>query len=184
MTCIVGIESNGTVIIGGDSAGTSGFDVMMRSDPKVFHNGPFLIGYTSSFRMGQLLRFRLSVPEQHADVDDFEFMATEFIDAVRHCFGEYGYRKAENEVQEGGTFLVGYRGKLYQVEGDFQVGIPLVGFAAVGCGESYALGSMATSAFALDNLTPRERVELALDTAVQFSAGVRGPFVIEELPAE
>lgn len=179
MTCIVGLESNGKVIIGGDSAGVSGYDVVIRRDPKVFRNGPFLIGYTSSFRMGQLLRFRLAVEEQHADVDDFEFMATVFVDAVRDCFGAYGFKRKEDDRDQGGTFMVGYKGLLYMVHDGFQVAMSANGFAACGCGESYALGALAST----EAMTPTDRIKHALEIAERFSTGVRGPFVIEELSA-
>lgn len=177
MTCIVGLVHAGTVIIGGDSAGVEGWNVTVRHDPKVFRNGPYLIGYTSSFRMGQLLRFRLGVETQHEDVDDFEFMATVFVDAVRSCFREYGMLKMESNVESGGTFLVGYKGAIYTVYDDFQIGVSAHGFDSVGCGSSYALGSLAST----KKLSPRDRVQKALAVAEQFSIGVRGPFLIEEL---
>lgn len=51
MTCIVGLEHNGRVYIGADSAGVSGWDLTVRADKKVFRNGSFLFGFTDSFRM-------------------------------------------------------------------------------------------------------------------------------------
>ena len=32
---------------------------------KVFHNGEFIMGFTDSFRMGQLLQYKLQIPPQH-----------------------------------------------------------------------------------------------------------------------
>ena len=68
-------------------------DITIRKDPKVFKVGNFLIGYTSSFRMGQILRFNFNplkyVPEIHND--EYEYMCTDFIDEVRVCFREGGY---------------------------------------------------------------------------------------------
>lgn len=69
MTCIVGLVDQGNVWIGGDSAGVGGYDLMLRADQKVFRNGDFLMGFTSSFRMGQLLRYKLSPPKLHSDDD-------------------------------------------------------------------------------------------------------------------
>ncbi len=62
MTCIVGVVKDGVVYIGGDSAGVSGLRLIKRKDSKVFKRKGFIIGYTSSFRMGQLLRFKLDPP--------------------------------------------------------------------------------------------------------------------------
>ncbi len=54
MTAIVGLVHNATVYIGGDSAGVSGYSMTVRADSKVFTIGPYLMGFTTSFRMGQL----------------------------------------------------------------------------------------------------------------------------------
>ena len=176
MTCIVGLVHNGTVYMGGDSAGVSGWDMTIRRDPKVFRNGPYLIGYTSSFRMGQLLRFHLTVPDQDPRHSDEQHMMTTFIEAVRACLKSGGYTKIESSQEEGGSFLVGYRGVLYDVGADFQVGIPAAQYAAVGCGDQVAHGAL----FASDHMKPRARLERALQAAELFSAGVRGPFIFEE----
>lgn len=50
----------------------------------------------------------------------------------------------------------------------------------MGCGEDYALASMAMSKEYI--LDPELRVKKALETAEMFSAGVRGPFTILRLP--
>ena len=61
MTCIVGLVHEGVVYIGGDSAGVGGMSLTVRADEKVFQNGEFLMGFTTSFRMGQLLRYSLKL---------------------------------------------------------------------------------------------------------------------------
>jgi ATP-dependent protease HslVU (ClpYQ) peptidase subunit len=104
-------------------------------------------------------------------------MATTFIDAVRECLKSYGWASKANESEQGGTFLVAYLGQLFQVASDYQVGRPLDGFAAVGCGDDIALGAL----FASAHLSGRDRAELALRAAERFSAGVRAPFCIETL---
>jgi ATP-dependent protease HslVU (ClpYQ) peptidase subunit len=82
----------------------------------------------------------------------------------------------EKDAEAGGTFLVGYAGRLFCVQGDFQVAERTDGFDACGCGESYALGAMAC----LPEMEPRARLTRALEMAAHFSAGVRGPFVFQE----
>jgi hypothetical protein len=59
MTAIVGLTDNGTVHIGGDSAGVSDWSLTIRADSKVFTNGPYVMGFTTSLRMGQLPRYAL-----------------------------------------------------------------------------------------------------------------------------
>lgn len=180
MTCIVGLSDRGRVYMGGDSAGVDRWDLTVRADPKVFQVGRVLMGFTTSFRMGQLLRYKLAVPQQEPECDDHRWLSTAFVDAVRQCLKDGGYATKDKEVEAGGTFLVGYRGRVYVVDYDYQVGQPMTGFAAVGCGAPVALGAL----YATESLEPASRVQKALEAAEQFSAGVRGPFVFATLAGD
>lgn len=180
MTCIAGLVVDGKVYIGGDSAGVANWDLQIRADQKVFKNGPFVMGFTSSFRMGQLLRYKLQPPTRFKKdgtlKDIYEYMVTDFIDAVRQCLKDGGYASKENEVEQGGFFLVGYEGRLFMIQSDYQVAEALDGYMAVGCGDMIALGNL----YATKGQPPIDRIRSALEAAEHFSAGVRGPFVIEE----
>lgn len=174
MTCIVGLVENGRVYLGGDSAGVAGLDLTIRADQKVFKNSDYVMGFTSSFRMGQLLRYAFEppVPEEGEDIN--KFMATRFIDAVRKCLKDGGYARKKDEEESAGTFLVGYKGHLFFIDNDYQVGIPITGFDAVGCGYQIARGAM----YATKGQKPTHRIMTALEAAELFSAGVRRPFVL------
>ncbi len=172
MTAIAGLAHRGSVFIGGDSAGVADMSLTVRGDTKVFRKGRYLFGFTSSFRMGQLIRYSLELPKPKGDLD--RFMATQFIDSLRACLRSGGWARKENEREEGGTFLVGVRGQLFAVYEDYQVGRAADGFAAVGCGDQIALGAL--YATRSTGLGPRKRIKLALAAAERFSAGVRGPF--------
>jgi len=176
MTCIVGLEENGKVYIGGDSAGVSGWDYALREDKKVFRNGKMVFGFTSSFRMGQILQYKLRIPKQKTR-DNFKYLATTFIDSIIKCFKDNGYATVRNNEVWGGTFIIGYKGKLYQVFDDFQVSRTLKPFVSCGCGESYALGAMEIL-HKNKNTYPENKVLKALEVAETYSAGVRAPFNI------
>jgi ATP-dependent protease HslVU (ClpYQ) peptidase subunit len=179
MTCIVGIADETGVVMGGDSAGVSGWDLTIRKDDKVFRVGDLLIGYTTSYRMGQLLRFHLEVDTyKWSENKAFDCMVTEFVPAVRKVFKDGGYSKVENNAEEGGCFLVGFQGHLYTVFSDFQVGEAVDGFRAVGCGAQAALGHL----YGSKGQNTEGRVRGALEAAEHFSIGVRGPFTVERLP--
>jgi ATP-dependent protease HslVU (ClpYQ) peptidase subunit len=173
MTAIVGLADAGAVYIGGDSAGVSGLSLTVRADAKVFRKGRYLFGFTTSFRMGQLIRYSLKLPKPAGDLD--AFMATAFVDALRKCLKAGGWATKDNEREEGGTFLVGVQRQLFAVYDDYQVAKAADGFAAVGCGDQVALGALFATAGT--GLSPRRRVKSALAAAERFSAGVRGPFV-------
>lgn len=177
MTCIVGIEQDGDIWIGGDSAGSDGYDINIRSDEKVFVNDEMLYGFTYSFRMGQLLRYAFVPPEHSARKDDMTYLVGEWTDAVRNMYREKGFLKRENEEESGGCFLLGYRGHLYVIYDDFQVGKNSEGYAAVGSGGNVALGSLYTTQSL--NMDPEQRITLALEAATQHNSAVRGPFTIQ-----
>src|SRR6187549_1735899 len=173
MTVIASLVHKGHIYMGGDSAGVAGTDMHVRSDPKVFFNGEYLIGFTTSFRMGQLLRYaaKLPVPPEN---DLHGFMVTTFVDAIRETFKDSGWGKKTSEREEGGCFLVGVRGKLFDIGGDYGVGMNVLGYDAVGCGGIIAQGAL----HATKGMPPRQRITRALSAAVQHSSGVRGPFHI------
>ncbi len=177
MTCIVGLIDSDRVFIGGDSAGVAGLDLVVRADRKVFRNGDFIMGFTSSFRMGQLLAHALVPPRRHVDEDVFAFMVKDFVNEVRSCLKEGGFASRRNEAEEGGTFLVGHAGRLFEIAGDYQVGESAFPYAACGCGAQVALGSLHSTM----GQPPEERVLRALEAAESFSAGVRSPFHVEVL---
>ena len=177
MTCVVGVVHKGRVYMGADSAASNTSFSRPRVDRKVFHNGPYLMGYTTSFRMGQLLQHALKVPAPPFDADALHgFMVTDFVNAMRTCFQEGGWLKQTEGRDKGGTFLVGVQGRLFVIESDLQVGEYTDSFAAVGSGDSYALGSLHTTATSDDG--PRRRITKALDAAASFNPYVSKPFHI------
>lgn len=174
MTCIVGVAENGDVIIGGDSMGSDGYTKQVRLDQKVFRRGPFVIGFCGSFRMGQVLHYQLRVPDHPRDMDDYEYMVTLFVNAVRECLMTAGVgKKNEDNTEEGGTFLVGYKGKLYVVEGDYQVGVVGDSYDAIGSGHEIAKGAMYAQSV---TVPAKRRIRRALEAASKFSMSVGPPF--------
>lgn len=174
MTAIAGIVHDGHVYLGGDSAGVEryGYSLAVRRDPKVFRNGELVMGFTTSFRMGDLLRYAFTPPRIHPDDDLDKWMRTTFVNEVRRCLKEGGWAGTKDGQETSGTFLVGVRGRLFEVEGDYQVGEASEGFNAVGCGAPIALGAL----YATEVADPCDRLIVALGAAERFSAGVRGPF--------
>lgn len=174
MTCIVGLVHKEKVYIGGDSAGVGGYSLSNRADEKIFHNKDFIMGFTTSFRMGQLLRFKFIPPYHKPEKSTYEYMVVDFVEEVRQCLKDGGYASNDKGEEIGGTFLVGYKGELFTIEADYQVGRQIEGYDAVGCGSEIAKGSL----YSTSVLDPEERVKQALQASENFSAGVRGPFHI------
>lgn len=177
MTCIVGVVNKSKIYMGGDSCGSSSWSWQTVGNPKVFKVQDFLIGCTSSFRMIDLLAHNLNVQRSHPDDSDDKFMRTTFIEGVRACLKNGGFSK-KDAPEKGGNFLVGYNGKLYEVQDDFSIlNCPEWG-ASVGSGEFAARGSLWTTRKDKD---PKKRVQTALEAAEAVVPSVRGPMVILEL---
>jgi len=181
MTCIAAIKTEDGVWMAGDSAGIGGLSIVTRSDKKVFIKkdivgNEFGFGFTSSFRMGQLLQYNLTIPPLSEMVDAHEYMVTTFVPALRACLKEGGYTTIENAAEKGGTFLVALKSRLFYIDEDFQVGENLPPYSACGCGDDLALGAL----FATEGLglSAEKRLNIALAAAQEFSAGVRAPFNI------
>lgn len=192
MTCIVGVQTKDGVWIGGDSAGVSGWTLEIRADPKVFRVGEFLIGIAGCFRMGNLLRYAFEPPPLGEGVegnDLVRYMVAEFVPALRAVLEAGGQRKKESEVEtmDDGSFLVGVRGRLFEVCSDFQVGQNRTGYYALGSGCAVALGALHATTDVIwlsppPTLRPADRVVLAaLEAAQAHNIGVRAPFVVEKL---
>lgn len=179
MTAIAGLVHKGKVWIGGDSAGTSGYAISIRTDPKVFTTGEFIFGCTSSFRMIQLLRYEFSPPTPLENSDPMRYMVTQFIPAIKAVFRSGGFMTIVNGMDNGGSFIVGWRGVLFAVHEDFQVAQMADAYCACGTGDDFVRGSLFTSEGTGAN--PRDRIEWALQAAERFTASVRGPFVIESV---
>jgi hypothetical protein len=97
------------------------------------------MGFTTSFRMGQLLHHAFKAPKPKGDLA--RFMATVFVDALRACLKDGGWARKDPEQEQAGTFLVGVPGRLFAVHDDYQIAEPAGGYAAVGCGGDLALGA-------------------------------------------
>lgn len=175
MTCIVAVKKDGIVYMGGDSASVDTYSLFSRkvANPKVFKNGPYLIGYTSSFRMGQLLEHKIALPEPKDNL--MHFMCTEFIDTIRQGLKDNGYSRIDSNQEKGGNFLVALQNRIFEIQDDFQVNEFTSNYGSCGCGREYALAVCYTL---YDYAKAEDLITRALEAASEFSIGVRPPFTI------
>jgi hypothetical protein len=185
MTCIVAVKSGGGIYVGGDSAAVADPITTVTGRPKVFRRGPYLFGYTHSFRMGQLLEFVFQPPDREQAEDPFAFMVTKFVPAVRACFKAEGFATVSNNVESGGSFIVAAWGRLFEIASDYQVLEPGEVFTVVGQGWAVARGALhACEATGILRDAPESSVRMALAAAARFCTGVREPFhvLVEVVP--
>jgi hypothetical protein len=126
--------------------------------------------------MSGLIRYSFNPPKyiEAAHGDICRYMCTAFVDSLRNCLTSGGFAKVSCNEETGGFFLVGFKGKLFTVEADYQVEECVDQYTSIGSGESYALGSL----FSSTKETPKEKIEDALKCAEYFNPFVRSPFTI------
>ena len=172
MTCIIGLQEDGIAYIGADSASASSWETRSSAIQKVFRCGEYIIGYTTSFRMGQILQHNINYPV--CDEPTEEFMVKEFVEIVRKGLKDFGYAHIESNEETSGQFIVGVKGRIFEIGSDYQVGHTLDGILSVGVGYPFALGAMKSLQF----MYPIDRIMHALEVSEYFSGSVKSPFTV------
>jgi len=183
MTCIIGYldKKNDCVWIGGDSLGSNGYTKAVEQQPKVFRNEIFknvIMGSTSTFRHIDLLKY---TPDLFNEIDfyknttlDHKYMVTKFVPKIITLF-KNGL-VSESEQNRGANFIIGAGNRLFEVQQDYSVLVPELGFCSVGCGEYVAMGSLLTTQN--DDIDIPTKIEIALSAAENYCCGVQRPFRI------
>lgn len=179
MTTIVGIvdEKDGTVWMGSDSQVTSGWVSQEMSSSKVFIlNGrtQLLVGVAGMPRVAQILEHYIETPEHLQDaISDEKYIVQSIISLMRKALADHGVLETKEGVEDHkGEFMIGYRGKLYSVDGRFSVGHYADNFEAIGSGREFALAALDTALS--EGATPKDAIYQALTTAAKFDLGTGG----------
>ena len=173
MTVIVGlvIPDKG-VFLGGDSFGSDGFTGAAYVRPKVFKKDEFLIGVCGSYRLMQLLEFKLVIPDKTEKQSIDSYLYGDFVEAVRTCVKNGGALQADSGVETLGraSFIFAFRGKLYEFQNDFSILEPKCGYTSTGSGIDHAQSSL----YSTENteLLPEERIKRAIQCANNFVISV------------
>jgi ATP-dependent protease HslVU (ClpYQ) peptidase subunit len=178
VTVIIGIKTEAGVIVGGDSLSTiedGPLTTHLRSEPKLFQNGKYIIGIQGRYRLAQILRFaELPTPDPVLDPEEADkWMVKILLPGLRDTF------KAEEFTQFTDTehLLIAWGRHLYAVyPRDWQFRRMAAGYEAIGCAAPFAMGAMHATADL--EISDRERLSRALLAAEEFSGTVRAPFVI------
>lgn len=180
MTAIVGIAcQDGNVILGADSLASDSDSRFVVKTPKLWRlvlrergkRRDLVIGYTTSFRMGDLLRVHMGNVSVRQGLDAEEFLIAEFVPALRGVLSAGGFLKRDSDREEGGELLVGIDGRLFAIQSDFSVIEPAGGEIAVGSGQQFALGALHATTGQPD---ARKRIRAALAAAAYWSPSVGG----------
>lgn len=199
MTCIVAYKDIDRIFMGGDDiaaySDSASYDKRSYTHSKVFsktlknkvsikhpnsNSRTVLIGYTTSFRMGQILEYNFELPEFDPETisSNMEYMVKFFIPALYNLFDEHLYiKKSDAGEASGGEFIVAFEDNIFTISDDFSVMEFEEPYTCVGCGESYALGALHVaskhmSTNSIDVPNGENIVRAALKAAAKFSGFV------------
>ena len=184
MSCVVGVERDNEVWIGGDSAVAREEDEVSYAGltPKVFNrpyqNRMLIMGYIGSFRFGQILQYHLDGKAARSHPSSIDFIVTSLVPSIRQALRKNGWLSVENEREGGCEFLLGYQGGLYEIGDEFEVTRASSGYLALGAGQDFALGAISALLKREPEIPPKELVEAGLVAAAEFVSSVRPPFTI------
>lgn len=192
MTIILGGFEKDFIYMAGDRSAVGGDgSITSRRRSKVFslpvrianteRTEDMLLGYTDSFRMGDLLRF--FDPVAPYQMDPYQYLVRYFVNGLREQFKAAGFNRQQSEGEEAtGQILVAFRGSLFTIESDFQIAEDYGNFTAIGSASDFALG-MAEGLLRTE--LPITTVMLdALDFAQRRHAYVRKPFDLYRISSE
>lgn len=174
MTCIVGVETDSRAVLAGDSASVGNYHTRKIQNSKVFkyEDSPLAIGYTTSFRMGQILEYHLDPSEVGGE--ERRFVIESLIPNIREVLKDKGFSEVVNNKEEGGMFLLAVRDKIFKVQKDFSVISHSQPYSVVGVGSREAYGAMV----AMDENDPVKIAKRAITAASEFNTGVELPSTI------
>ena len=178
MTCIVGIEHQNKVYIGGDSAISDEYCVDSCYDnEKVFTIPPYIFGICGSMRVTQIIHYAFNaLGDENNDNADIAFLVTKFTSKLRKLLQSNGISLTSDngDILPDTSFLLGFKNKLYTVDNDFQIVRNDCGYASVGTGSEVAIGALyATKDL---NLDPYKRLQIALEASSTHTLHVRSKF--------
>jgi ATP-dependent protease HslVU (ClpYQ) peptidase subunit len=178
MTCIVGIQQDGVVWLGGDSAAAAGTAITPYGLPKVFARDGYLLGFAGSFRAGQVLQHHVKLPPlpKATGTRLDAYVVREVVPAIRDSYIEHAIGEPGPTQLPGWPVMLGVSGVLYSMDFDWAVHRSRNGYMAIGSGDDFALGAM--HATRREGWHPGARIRRALEAAAHHSMSVCGPFRI------
>jgi hypothetical protein len=182
VTAIAGLTHDGRVYLAGDGVGSGeNGSYQRRRDPKVFMTGEFAIGVCNSFRVAQVLHHEFDPPEI-TDIELSAYMVTRFIPKLRNLIIDREIKTEDVTSPFLGELLVGVRGRLFDIQPDYQVAEILQDFHAIGAAEDLCLGALAVLLPPRGpDLTPERAAEAlltALRVAAEYNVSVGPPYTL------
>lgn len=180
MTVIVGITDGDKVYMGSDSLISGENEVQSLRTPKIIkkqcyqdcgmidETNTIFIGVSGTLRGLQLLQYQWEPPIQSQDQQDDEYIHVNVLNSIHTLFIEYGSGLIfDNQDQHPDNFLIGYKGRLYNLDSNYQIYETNKPYAAIGSGDAYALGSLKTNDHQIYS-NSEACIYYAIEAAIEF----------------
>ena len=185
MTCIVGLEHQGSVWMGADSLSSNSVLTWTkhRTDAKIFRVGDMLLGFCGSPRVAQAIRYGFKPPAHPKRETTPRYLVNRFVPALRKFLmaaGTANEDKKQESIAGSSSFLLAYRGRLFAVWDNYQVDRYAHGYAATGSGYQLSMGAMHVMR-GCDYWHPGNIIRKALAAAAEHDPGVGRPFIVRHM---
>jgi len=181
LTCIVSYTDNNKMYLACDNYTQMGERVYRKTLPKVYEKGDLLIGGAGNVSNLQAVfyftDFTRDETKEDDKRDDFHYILFDVVEEMRLALKSRGLIRFEDGVEVyDASFLVGYKGKFYNIGPDFSVMESVEPYDSVGTGKMVALGSLYTTNYF--DLPVERKIEFALEAASVHHSDVEPPFEI------
>jgi ATP-dependent protease HslVU (ClpYQ) peptidase subunit len=177
MSVAVGVESEGGVWLGADSAISEG-QLVDVSGGKIIKRGSYAIASVGYARAEQVLAHYLDIPGPTSDEHVMSWAVTSLVPALKELAEEREPWPGDDD-DVGWSLLVGTCGVVLSIGSDYAVHRSQRGYQAIGSGSHVALGAL----YATHPLDARNRCMVAVKAAAQWCGGVLEPVELQWVPA-
>lgn len=164
MTTIIGVEYADGFVMASDSQITSDDRAYTSNDvPKITQVAEYTIAGAGISRYCDVVMYGWN-PPKFVPGDDYIFMVSKFIPAMRKAHEDCGYTLKDEDTFQ---FIVGVNKKLYYINYDYSVIRSDNGIYGIGSGAQYAIGALEVGA------TMREAMKASIKYDVNSGGKIR-----------
>ncbi len=174
MTCVVGLEHRGRVWLAADTSSNADENSDDDHTPKVFKRDEWVIGYAGSWRLGALVRFKVTLPKRATKANVERIVSCDLIDEIVKVLDGNGFSrelKDEGDAVNPWNLLVGIHGELWEIDQNLNATHSIRGYHAIGEGAPWAQGVVAALK---SSKQPESLLKQAIKIAGLHCTGVSG----------
>ena len=169
MSVVVGVEGDDCAYLAADSLVCAGNACELITEPKIWECEGFGIGVVGDWAHLQAIRYHLEVEAPGEDPE--HWIVHLLIPALRKAAADAKVWVGVDKKSRALTVIVAVAGRIFTINDDWALSRSAFGYAAIGSGSSYALGSLACRG-ARDG---QRRAALAVRAAARHCTEVREP---------